>query len=598
MSAQHRALLEEPEVPDLNEYDEVDLTALGDRNLMTYIKYTGMQDGDFVRPRWVGASPSGEAFDDVTAQFQVGPEDVANGLEVTIRNDRLRAAEGGWAFYSYQVNDGQESLRKFCYVGLRARTEPETLSVLHALPSHGLTLQPGALPLGGAVTMLVAPYQAMQVGDTITLQLLGYDEDGVEDDDWSRTLTVTKDHFDKIPLSADVPKSGLSFLEKGYMEGFYRIGLVDGGSVDSPLQRWEIDSKATLPDLLAAPRIEGHNEGDPLDPTQFRNGLAIAVPAYPGMQVSDHVVLHWRSPAGDLVQAARVDPSSLAAGSLFFRVPVENVMQNAGSSVRLSYLYGRKGGNLSSSELQVTVALIRSLPAADVRGAIPEGPADAGRIPGLEAKDGVYVVVPADTLAPGELAEVHWMGQSALGQYIAKEPVSPANPLRFFIPKDYVPANFGRGEKDESRRFQVFYRLIGATGQVDSAPYNLRITPVPSTSYPQITCTQADAGGLSLAKVPAAGADLALGTWLFGKQGQLLTVAVSGVTATGEVEEVILDSAPVTAEQAENGVRAKLPKAFLEGLTMGESFTISPRLSFDGGVYFTPFRSITLTLNR
>lgn len=121
---------------------------------------------------------------------------------------------------------------------------------------------------------------------------------------------------------------------------------------------------------------------------------------------------------------------------------------------------------------------------------------------------------------------------------------------------------------------------------------------MPSTSYPQITCTQADAGGLSLAKVPAAGADLALGTWLFGKQGQLLTVAVSGVTATGEVEEVILDSAPVTAEQAENGVRAKLPKAFLEGLIRGESFTISPRLSFDGGVYFTPFRSITLTLNR
>lgn len=598
MSARHTAEHEEPIVPDLNEFDELDVDALNGQDLLTYIKYTGMKEGDRVLPRWVGASPSGEAFDDANAEISIGQDDLENGLEVKIRYDNLRGADGGWAFYSYTVNDKQESLRKFCYVGLRARPEPETLSVLHALPSHHLTIQPKELPSQGNVTLLVAPYQAMQVDDIVTVQLVGYDEDGEEDDDWSHRLPVTKDHFDKMPLSATVSSNWFKFMEKGYAEGFYRIDLVDGGRLDSPLQRWEIDSEATLPDLLPAPRIEGHNEGDPLDPAQFRNGLTIAVPAYPGMAVSDHVVMHWHSPAGDLIQAARVDASSLAAGSLFFRVPAGRVVESAGSDVRLGYQYGREGSNLNASELRVTVKPIRKLISPAIPSAIPEATPGFGSMPGLDAKDGVYVDVPADTVAPGERAEVHWMGQSALGQYIAKDPVNSNNPLRFLVPKDYVPANFGRGEKDVSRRFPVFYRLISTNGHVDSESYNLRITPVSRTLYPQITCPQADAGGLSLAKVPSTGADLVLGTWLFGKEGQLLTLSVSGVSEGAEVEMVILDSVPVTAEQVESGVKAKLPKDFLEGLTVGEGFTLTPRLSFDGGIYYTPFRSTTLSLNR
>ena len=598
MSVQQTAGLEEPSVPDLNESNELDLDALGNQDLLTYIKYTGMQDGDLLRPRWIGASISGEPFDDVGAVRQVGPDDLVSGHPVIIKNEDIRAAAGGLAVYSYSVNEGPESLRKICYLGLRPKPAAETLSVLHALPSHDLTLQPRALPSNGVITLVVAPYQAMQVGDKITVKLVGYDEDGVEDDDWSTVLTVDKDHFDKKPLSANVPKNWFSFLEDGCVEGHYRIALADGSSLDSPAQRWKIDSSATLPGLLDAAAIEGHTEGEPMDPARFRNGLTLRVPGYPGMAVSDHVVLHWRSPAGDLIQAARVDLSSVTADSMYFRVPAENLVHNAGASVRLTYQYGREGGNLGSRELLIDVALIRTLLAADVRSAIPENAPGSGRIPALEARGGVYVVVPPDTLAPGERAEVHWMGQSALGQYVAKSPVSEANPLRFLIPQDYVPANFGRGDRDESRRFPVFYRLIGANGHVDSLPYNLRITPVPSANYPQINCTQADAGGLSLSRVPAAGADLTLGTWLFGKEGQLLTLVASGLTATGEVEEVILDSVPVTAEQAEKGVQAKLPRAFLQGLVMGERFTLSPRLSFDGGDYYTPFRSITLTLNR
>lgn len=587
---------EKPRIPGLNEFNEVDLEQLGCEPLLAYIKYTGMQEGQLVRPRWVGAGPTGEVFDDVEAVLTVDAGDLENGLLIKIDNEKIRGAAGGWAFLSYTVVGAQESLRQFCYLGLRERTGDETLSVLQALQSHNLVIQPNKLPIGGVVTVVVPAYQAMQVGDKVNMKVVGYDDSGDECDDWSRVLTVSKEHFGRRPLSADVSRSFFSFLEKGYVEGYYSIELVDGSCLDSPVQRWSIDSDAALPDTLDKPAIDGHQDGEPLDPARFRDGVTVRVPAYAGMAVSDRVVMHWRSPVSDLVQTVRVDPSIQVAGFIPFRVPAETLVLNAGEAVRLSYLYGRQGESLRSDELPVQVKEIRQLISPDVRDADPEATPNWGKMTACDAICGVYVVVPNDIVAQGERLEVHWMGCSELGRYIATEPVNEQNPLRFFIPPEYVPANMARGEKDESRRFEVFYRLISDAGHVDSVAYHLRITPLPMKKLPQLVCPDAPDGKLSLSKVPSTGARLELEPWAYGAAGQLLSLSLTIATDTGEQEIVFHDSVPVTQDEALNGVKATLPKDLLTRLNINDYFTLWPRLSYDGGLHFTKFRSINLQL--
>lgn len=588
---------EKPTIPDLNGSDELDVEQLGNSPLLTNIKYTGMQRDDLVRPRWVGAGPDGKVFDDIGAELPVEADDLVNGRTVEISNRAIRAAVGGWAFFSYTVNQTTESLRQFCYLGLRPQPAVETLSVLHGLQSHNLVIRPADLPEAG-LTLAVAPYQAMQVGDRITLNLVAYDEDGYEDDDYPDFLVVTKDHVEGQKISFDVPRYWFSYVEKGYALASYRIALANGPTLDSPEQRFEIDSQAALPAYLPKPAINGYTEGTPLDPAKFRDGLTVQMPVYPSMAVSDRILMRWRSPADDRILSVRVDPSSLVAGTITFRLAADALTLSSGATARLSYLYGREGASLSSEELAVDVIKPRSLNAPDVKGALPDSTPAWGTMTALDAIDGVYIEVPADTAAAGESVEVHWEGKSALGQYIAKAPVKPENPLRFFIPAQYVAANLGRGELDESKRFDVFYRLVGNQDHVDSVPFKLRIKPFETSAFPQITCDQASGTSLSLAKVPAAGADLSLGTWYLSAAGQLLTLTISGITATGPLEHVIRDRVAVTADEALNGVKAKLPKNVLEQLDVSSSFTLRARLSFDGGQYFTPFRSNSLTLTR
>ncbi|HKS11419.1 MAG TPA: hypothetical protein VJS90_00120 [Pseudomonas sp.] len=587
---------EKPTIPDLNALDELDLEKLGSFPLAAHIRYTGMQLDDLVRPRWVGASPSGEVFDDIGAELPVEANNLVNGIDIEVSNEAVQNAAGGWAFFSYTVNQMTESRRQFCFVGLRPQAAPETLSVLHGLPSHDLIIRPRELTDAG-FTLVVAPYQAMQAGDRVILNLVGYDEYGDEDDDFADTLVVTKDHVEGKMMSFNIPKYWFSYLEKGHALASYSITFADGATLASPEQRFEIDSTAALPAYLPKPAIAGHAESAPLDPAKFRDGLTIHMPAYPEIAVSDRILMRWRSPASDLVLPVRVDPSSLVQGTIVFRLAADVLALSGGTTARLSYLYGREGASLSSEELAVDVIKPRSLSAPDVKGALPDSTPAWGTMTALDAIDGVYIEVPADIAAPGERLEVHWDGYSALGQYIATAPVRPENPRRFFIPAQYVAANLGRGEADESKRFDVFYRLVGSD-HVDSVPYRLRIKPFETTAFPQITCTQASGGSLSLAKVPAAGANLRLGTWYLGAAGQLLTLTLSGVTANGPLEHVIRDRVAVTAEEAREGVNAILAKAVLEQLQISSNFTLRARVSFDGGQYFTPFRNSALMLSR
>lgn len=589
-----RRVLEQPSVPALNDNNEIDLDQLGAEDLLTYIKYSGIQINDKVTPRWFGASPSGEAFDDVQSTYYVEAEDLNDGVPVEIANAIVVGAGGGEAFYSYTVNDTEDSLRKFCFVGIRPRAGREGISVVHAIQSHELVIKPNELETAG-VNFVILPYQAMQIGDRITFTFQGVDEYGFEDPPEVETLVVTKEHFGEKPLGFTVGKNLFRFIDPGSAKVSYRITFVDGQTAQSPLQNFTVDSDEILPGYLPEPVIVGHVPGETLDPGKFREGLTVTIEGYPGLDISDQVVLRWRSPVRDLVQVMRVDASTLAVGAIIFRVPAEFVLENQGLGIGLSYLFSREGAGQRSQELPVTVATARVLTAPRVIDATPDEQNDHGTLRAIDGISGVRVQVP-DVLQPGESLHVHWSGWPVLGEYIATTPQG-SDPLTFHIPAQYVPANMGRGTVDQSRRFEVSYRVIVNGDYLESSPYHLRISPLPTNEYPRVSCEQAVSGSLSLARVPSAGADLVLGTWRFGGAGQLLNLSISGVTQSGALNEDIRDaSEPVTANEASNGIRAKLPRALLQRLKLNEAFTLHARVSFDGGVYYVSFPNLSLTL--
>ncbi|UXH41386.1 hypothetical protein [Pseudomonas promysalinigenes] len=589
-----RVELEPPFVSGLTSNNEIDLDALGASDLLTCIHYTGMEENHEVVISWLGADADGTAFDDAGSKYYVEPPDLEKGIEVKIDNAVVRGAVGGQAFYSYVVTGFGQSQRRFCFVGVREKGGGEGLAVVQAVQSHDLVIKPDELDSAG-VMFIVTPYQAMQIGDVINFTFQGYDEDGYEEDPVTEKLTVKKEHFDNLPIMFTVGKNIFRFIDPGTAKVYYSIDFVDGDTLDSPVQDFVIDSDASLPTPLSAPRIANHIPGDPLDPGSFRDGLTIQIDGYPGMSISDHVTLYWHSPVRELFTHVRVDASTQTVGAIALHVPGDFVLENQGLNVRLSYLYSREGAGLQSQPLNLAIATARVLSVPLIDNVTPDEDKDHGTLLGRSGFGGVRVRIP-DVLLPGEHAEVQWRGWPAFGEYVAKTPEGD-NPRVFLIPEAFVPANMGRGLRDQSRRFEVSYRVLGSGSELDSDPYHLRITPIDPGGYPQIQCEGVSGQALSLSAVPSEGARLTLDTWMFGRAGQLLHIWVSGVGQEGDLaEDLRTASIPVTETEADTGVEAKLPKRFLEQLKLNEPFTLHVALSFDGGALYRAFPQTNIKL--
>ena len=115
-----------PSIPLLRD-DTIDLKDL-EGDLATWIKYPGFAHGDEVFPVWRGCGQDSAAYDYVGEVIEVDDSnyDPEMGVAVTIRGSLLNALDQGWAMYSYSValqggERGPESLRQFCYVGVRPR---------------------------------------------------------------------------------------------------------------------------------------------------------------------------------------------------------------------------------------------------------------------------------------------------------------------------------------------------------------------------------------------------------------------------------------------------------------------------------------------
>ena len=596
-----------PSIPGLPADLVIDLDELGGESLHTFIKYPGMVEGDVLYPNWRGCAADGKPVDmagialEVEAGSGYTPE---LGMPFEITNPVLTALDQGWALYSYATRHlgseqpGPESMRHFLYIGRRPVQMP-ALPVAQMQDAHDLALDPDLIGQAGAAVW-VPPYQSMQVGDKLTLQWRGYWENEPEPPfNVSKTL-VAADIGQ--PLKFVIPRIQVALIEDGHAEIDYRVEY-SGISTTSTSARQTIVIEPPTTARLPALRVKGHDSDEPLDPGLFPDGVTLQIDAWPSILDGDQVLLHWISArdSNSTSKSLRVDTSTVDSGFLAIHLEPEWLVANQGETVSVFYQFARGGNALSSAPLTLTIRTPLDLTPPLVERATAEG--DAGEFKGVllaeHATSGAYVKLPeALPSGPDYHYEVHWQGHANGGRHIATEPVSANEPKRFLIPASAVAANMADGE---DRRFPVFYRLPGeGQGAQDSAPFNLRIAPLPRSRYPQVQCTQAQGTfTLSLASIPAGGADITLAKWVFMAAGQWLHLEITGVGSTGGAKQLVVrNNTPVTAaEVAKGSIDGKALKAFFTTLQVDQNLTFKARVSFDGGASWVQFNDTNIKLS-
>ncbi|WP_426114934.1 hypothetical protein [Pseudomonas sp. DSP3-2-2] len=463
-----------------------------------------------------------------------------------------------------------------------------TLPVAQIKQSHDLALAVDDVGDSGALAV-VPIVAALKIGDSVTLHWKGFYE-VFPPIEWSDKFTVD-DASVKGPALFSIERSNVLIIEDGYAEINYQIDFASGAESDeSPVQTVHIVPPVAA--RLEAPYIDGHDSSLPIDPGRYPEGIIVQFVAYPGMQLDDHAVLYGDGvpAAGCVVMALPIDATHIETGAVAFAIGPEWLLANQGEKVAVFYQYARPGVAATSETLSLSVLLPLDLSPPVVEKAQAEGlpGQNEGYLLARDATVGVYVNVSESVLIEeNDGLAVHWQGHPSGGRHIAQTPVSPDVRRRFLVPASAVAANMG----GDSKRFDVFYRFTPFNGHAqDSRPFHLRIQPLDQERYPTIQWPRlAGAATLSLKTVAVSGEDLELGQWPFMAEGQLVTIEVSGVAATGAPTRIIVRDAQGVSEteMTQRKVTSKLARAFLQTLKINEYMTVTPRISFDGGeTYF------------
>ncbi|MFJ4387122.1 hypothetical protein ACIP02_22700 [Pseudomonas sp. NPDC089408] len=584
-----------PIVEGLTEKFEVDLDALGSEDLRATIQGAELKVGDVVLSNWRGLSPDGVPFDKVQDGTVV--EDAAN-VTIKIANKTVVDAGGGYAFLSYQVNDSAapESLRQFCYIGLRPPEpdpDPEQLPVVQVLQSHGLEISKPDIKVN--IQVVTAAYQAIQEGDKVELTVRRFRSTGTELSKLTKPLPAGQT-FKGEPLEWLIPLSDLNTVDVGgRLEISYTITLKDGGErVPSRAQTFMIRGAIDDGTLLAPPSVD-NGGSDEIEPGNHPNGLSIRIDGYPQRAVGDYMALAWVLPSGEKdLQIIRLDESSLLSARFTLRIAQDVLLASVGA-VQVFYQYGREGRSQTSRPLSLKVVKPRAVPPmptvrnAKQAGAVDEYNIDANDI----RRNGASVIIPGEAdVRPSERLEVHWQGEPNSGRTVIESP-STEGPRVFNVPAEFVAANMGN---TESKRFEVFYRLVdNNTGDYwDSKPVKLLVLPLPVTVYPRIDCPEANSSE-ELVLVPA-GATLKLESWVLIKEDQRLSFYLSGIGHEGgPIKETVRNALPVTSAEVKNGASGVLEYAVLRKLKVGAKFQLWASVSFDGDQWWD-FPKLDLTL--
>lgn len=573
-----------PYIPDLGPDNALDLDWLGSADLKTWINYPGIAEGDMFWLAWWGCSALGEAVDDFNDLIQIGPGELQpEGRLVSISNDKLWALNQGYVFYSIRQYDddepdkrGEESLRRFFYVGKRPYTSP-LLPVPQFKQSHELAVNLAGIGAGGA-TVVTPPYQAMSPGDKVTLTL---DRHFGVDDPWEefiRTKDLTEDDIGK-PLMWTIPKNELEIIVDGFAHINYRIDYAM--PTEPSFSATQTVHVITPPDTwLPAPKVVGYNDGDELDPEMFPAGLSLSVPLHSGAKVDDHVVV-YASGATSLTKSLRVDPSTIDSRVIEFNLEHAWLTANQNNAIRLMYQHARTGNAGTSKPLALTLSKPLNLPLPIVETVTDDGEAK-GFLLASKITGGVYIQVPQEADTGVNQVRMHWKGYGPTGSHIAN-PTS-GNAKRFFIPPQCVPANMGK-------HLEVFYKVT-PPGK-DSKIFDLEIRDI-TTGWPTLQISSPSSPGNRVSLAAAInGVTFKLGSWTYMWSGQRVKIEVEGLLSDGGSETFPLrtGSNEVVTEAENNAgeVRATLPRDFLVRLKLDQRFNVKVKTSFDGGNTYKSF---------
>ncbi|MDO7900289.1 hypothetical protein [Pseudomonas citrulli] len=462
------------------------------------------------------------------------------------------------------------------------------LPVPHIKESHERSVKISDVTAAGA-SAVVPPYQAMRVGDEVIFSWQGYFQ-GVPEPVYQESKQIRAEHLQQ-PLTFTVPYIEIRSIEGEHADISYRVEYAEQPSQPSESEQQRIDIVDPGSALLPSLSVKGHTAG-PINPGHYPDGLTLQVkPLYLDIQENDWVLLYWTGSekAKSVTKALRVDRSTVDSGLFEFYIEPHWLTVNSNAQVKVLYQYARAGVARSAEPLLLEISKPLHLPPPIIEDVTP-GADNHGTW--AATTNGAYVNVP-DTAEIGTgNVEVHWQGHPNGGRHIATVPVSGR---RFHIPATAIAANMST--LAQGRYFPVFYSVEGEP----SVHFNLLVTPLPATRYPATTSEHITGGRMHLSEVPFSGADLVIESpgfdaWPFMAQGQLLTMEATAAHLSYPVR----NARPVTeAEFRNKKITAKLPKReFLESLQNGEEFSLTARVSFDGGETFTPFRDVMVTLVR
>ncbi|KPX85785.1 Uncharacterized protein ALO59_03168 [Pseudomonas amygdali pv. mellea] len=577
-----------PKVPDLQQPGNyLDLDQLGSADLLTWIYYPGIKNGDLFMPNWRGCGALGEVDDYVNDLIEVAglqPE----GMPLMIKNPSLMRLDKGWVFYSYTVDGSvEESRRLFFYVGKRPPTAAG-LGVPQCKESHDLKLDPGLLWDLNEVSIVTPPYLAMREGDRVTLTLDRYFEDGSSLYPLVESRLLTGNEVGQ-PLRWPITAGEFLIIENGVALMSYRIEYADSTLItDSVTQSLAI--VAPLAALLPPLRIKDFNGGS-LDPEAFPGGITLLIDPF-GMQIDDDVVVYISS-GNLLVQTLRADISNLDSGVLQFSLAKTWLCANNGKEIELVYQYARPGHAASSLPRKVMLSLPLDLPVPIVDDAEIESSEEwgvEGYIYASWLQNGVKIRIPDGAFIGDDFTvQMHWEGNTSTGSFIADP--SPDDPRLFIIPSTAVPANMGKW-------VEVYYKVVSLSQSGTSPVFKLEVRglvgvwPVIQIMRPRITDTL-----LYLDRVPSEGAGLDLASWAYMAPGQRVRIKAIGLSQSGSPQALGLRTGaaePLSeAEYQSRQVSVIIPKDFLESLQRNElTNTVAVEVSFDDGATYTLFPSI------
>lgn len=595
-----------PIIESLDAEKVLDLEELGSGPLLTYIKYDGIIEGDTLYPNWRGCSESGEVIDFIDSPVDVsGSEaELAKGMLVNLPNIAIAPLDQGWAFYSYAVRlKGEttisaESRRLMIYIGKRPA---QLLPAAHITQSHALCINIDELPGEGA-SVSVLPYQAMAVGDKVTFSWSGYmqgsdpgDPSDPGDSDTYQYILQSND-IGK-PLSWIIEKSLFDFIENGFGYLDYTIDYAPNDSgLTSIASRQRYEIIPAVEPKLEAPIFDSFSGAD-VNPDKYPNGITVRIPLYEGARIGDDIRVYGMSTVQTLsaLKTLRVDPSNLDSGRVECVFDANWLKANNWQTIQLFYQWGRQKLSRTSNVLEFQVRQTRSLIAPMVKTAYPDDE-DQFMYDAMEgAVRGASVIVPdAAIIEAGDTVHVEWAFVDGSAAYTGA--ALESNPREFKVPLEFIPAYMGK-------RIDVVYSVVPEHPVDDkeiyySAPFNIEINKLPVNQYTRLKCALEGAvTEISRAKVPSSGAQFYLDKWKFMAADQLVTIeANGGVSDAGENYDLCRSRKVVLAEAQLGKFDVILPLSYLNGLTLGEIFSIKTSVSFDGGESYQTFPTVEFKL--